>query len=854
MIERNNISESEFLTRKNKLLDLEVSLESPEKFCLNYTELVEEFVIASYKKHSGNFAVVATGSFSRRELAPFSDIDVMFIIPEETEKFKNEIHGIIAELWDEGIEISHTIRTIEDIDNFLSGDILSFTQFFEIRFLIGAEELFFKWEKEFSEILTDDRREKLLEALLNDLKLKEKKYGLSPKTLEPNVKHSSGGLRDIHFVQWFYMIENGVVVKQLKGKMQFEVFFADLQKIGDYSNRELEKVRDSYRFMLGIRNALHIISQSNSDRLSFEKQEKLSKEVKLFLGDWQNLMHNYFTASIAISRFLRSVVKRFIGKENEQLPDVLAIELDDFKLKDGVIYCSENCSLSYSSVVKAAFFRGKYNARFSPEVRSRLIDIIEDLEWTELERKQVASIFRKIFLLEGKVGSTLRAMNEMGILGAVIPEFNDLVGYIQPGVYHAYTADEHSLIAIENIERLIYEDNVLAKIFHSLSEKNILFVAILLHDIGKPVDVAGHEIIGSEMAVTIMTRLGFNAKQIEMVKFLVRHHLTMEQTALRRNLNDPYILNEFVSIFEDKKALDYLYLLTYADLSAVNPTVWTEWKNDLLFELYSKTKEMLENRVAAEEILEKDKRKLQMNVSLSGKDVAEHINAIDDIGYLSAFSSDEIKMHVKTINKGEKVSVIFKQEESFTNVTVITKDFNSLLARLCGAFAINDVNIHDAKIFTKDGGIVIDTFNVTDFRTNSKIEEERFSSIKSSITAAVNSELLISKEFRRIRSRWKRLEKKLFKRKKSVKVRFIEHDNFTIIEVATMDRLGLLYKITDVLNKLNLEVYFAKIATMGEDVVDSFYTLERSGIVVRKDMYELIREELTSTINKFLEK
>lgn len=848
-----NISKETFLKRKNELMNLEDSFNSPEKFCLNYTKLVEEYVVASFKNNPGNFSVVATGSFSRRELAPFSDIDVMFIIPSDEENFEKEIHGIIAELWDNGIEISHTIRAAKDIDNFLSGDILSFTQFFGIRFLSGSEELFRKWEEKFKEILTDENRENLLILLMKDLEMKEEKYGASPKTLEPNVKHSAGGLRDIHFVQWIYMIGTGEHIEPYKEITQTDLFISLLKEKEYYSRRELDKVLNSYRFMLGLRNALHIITQSNSDRFGFELQEKLSKEIKIFKGDWQRLMHNYFIASTTNSRFLRSTVKQYISKEKEALPDMLAVELGDFKLKDGMLYCSDSCDISYESILKAVYFRGVYDARISPQVRTKLIDAVDELYWDEFNRKQVAPIFRDIFNLEGKVGTTLRSMNEIGLLGALIPEFNDLIGFIQPGVYHAYTADEHTLIAIENIEKLFREKNDLAKIFHSLEEKDLLFIAILLHDIGKPVDVAGHEIIGAEMAVSIMTRFGFTYEKIELVKFLVRHHLTMEQTALRRDLNDPYILNDFVSIFPDAKALEYLYLLTYADLSAVNPTVWTQWKSDLLFELYSKSKVMLENRMGAEDFLEKDKRELRKNVLHSGKKIAKHIEEIDNIGYLSTFSPEEIEVHVNAINRGEKVSVIFKQEESFTNVTVITRDFNSLLARLCGAFAINDVNIHDAKIFTKEGGIVIDNFNVTDFVTGNKVNEERFDAIKESISAAVRSELLIAKEFRLIRSRWKRLEKKLFKRKKSVEVRFIEHHNFTIIEVATTDRLGLLYKITDVLNKLGLDVYFAKIATMGEDVVDTFYTLERSGRHVKAEMHELIREEISMTINKFLE-
>jgi len=847
---------SEFLEKKKLLLDFKTGLEFPGKFCLSYTALVEEFVKKSFDKYSGDFLLLATGSFSRKELSPFSDIDIMFVIEEGNSEIETNLNGIITDLWDNGIEVSHTVRTLSDISGLLDNDILSFTQFFETRYLIGSHEIYRSWLKEFKEILTDENRDFLTRKLLEDFKLRESKYGSSPKTLEPNVKHSSGALRDLHFAQWIYMIENGILIEPEDGKIQSELFIEKLKADGFYSLKELDKVLAGYLFILGIRNAIHIVTESNSDRFGFELQEQISKMSDNYKGDWQKLMHNYFLASVALSRFVRSSVKKYESKEKEQLPDMLSVELDDvFKLKDGMLFCNNGCRLNYESIVKAAYYRGKFNARFSPEVRSGLIEVLSDLEWNEVSRKQIAGLIRNIFKeLEGNVGKTLRVMNEMGILGAVVPEFNDLIGFIQPGVYHAYTADEHTIIAIENVERLANQQNELSGIFHSLEDKDILFVAILLHDIGKPVNVAGHEIIGAEIAETIMTYFGFEQKKINLVKFLVRHHLTMEQTALRRDLNDPFILNEFVSIFPNREALDYLYLLTYADLSAVNPTVWTQWKSDLLFELYKKAKLMLERRLAAEDILEEDKIKLQDNIIKSGeKLVVEHIDSIDDLNYLTTFSKEEIESHVDAIQKGDYVSTLFKQEDSFTNVTVITKDFNSLLARLCGAFAINDVNIHDAKIFTRKDRIVIDSFTVSDFRTKGKVDDERFPAISNSILSAVKSELLISKEFKLIRSRWKRLEKRLFKRKKSVEVRFIPHDSYTIIEISTTDRLGLLYKITDVLNKLDLDVYFAKIATMGEDVVDTFYTLHRTGRLIRKDMYELIREELTTTIDKFLE-
>ncbi len=234
-------------------------------------------------------------------------------------------------------------------------------------------------------------------------------------------------------------------------------------------------------------------------------------------------------------------------------------------------------------------------------------------------------------------------MNEFGFLDILLPEFRNLNGFFQPGVYHCYTADEHTLIALQNVENLINEDNHLARIFKSLPARDILYLAILLHDIGKPISVSGHEIIGAEIANSIMQSLGYGQSEITMVQFLVKYHLEMEQVAFRRDLNDPSTLDNFISIFPSIKALDFLYLLSYADLSAVNPHVWTQWKAELLHELYSKSKSMLLDQISGEELISEKSNKLYNEKGFSDNEpISEHLDQVDDLSYLFHFSKDEI--------------------------------------------------------------------------------------------------------------------------------------------------------------------------------------------------------------------
>ena len=327
----------------------------------------------------------------------------------------------------------------------------------------------------------------------------------------------------------------------------------------------------------------------------------------------------------------------------------------------------------------------------------------------------------------------------------------------------------------------------------------------------------------------------------------------MEQIAFRRNLNDPSTLNGFASIFQSLDALDLLYLVTYADLSAVSPAIWTEWKSDLLYELYSKTKSMLEQQMTAEELLyDESLNSISDSDESVSSSVKEHIKLIDDLGYLVHYSKEEINKHVEEIEKGSEISVFFKEESGFTNISIVTKDSESLLSKLTGALSINDLNIRNAKIFTRKDGIIIDSFNVSDFRTDEKIDQNRYKKIEEDLRNVINGSLQVTKEFRKVKSKWWRIEQKLFKRKGRVKINFEEHNKYTIIDIYSPDRLGLLFQITKKMYELGLTIYYAKISTKADDIIDSFYALDRFGNKISENDYELIRIELTHAIEQML--
>lgn len=842
-----------FIEDRNKIFHNPELLKNPYQFCVRWSILVEEYILKVLSGIKLECAIASVGSFSRRELAPYSDIDLMFIF-EKVEGNEKLIQECVTKLWDSGIEVSHTVREFSDIKKFLENDLEAFTQFFDTRFICGNEKIYHTWNHKIISSLDQKNKKRLLEEYIADIRKRYQKYGDSAKVLESNIKYTAGGLRDVQVIEWMYCLKNEKLINVQEEITQSENFFSLLKKEKLLIPRAVVRLYESYKIVLNTRNILHLLSEHKNDRLEFDMQEKIAITLGYTSENWQSYMKKYFEATNVIKRFCRTMRKRIEEEITPPVSDYLTIELDeDFVIRDGNVSLIRNIDLDMSTILRAFYYRGLHNARFEENLRTQIIEKVFDLEENQIFDHQSSVFFREILKLPRNVGTILTLMNELGVLGAFLPEFKELIGFFQPGVYHCYTADEHTIIAISNVEKLGDESSLLGKLYQGLRNKDILYLAILFHDIAKPISISGHEIIGAEIANTVMERLGYSLDEIEIVQFLVRYHLTIEQVAFRRNLNDPATLDNFAQIFPSSEYLDLLYLVTYADLSAVSPAVWTQWKSDLLNELYRKTKTMLDERITGQELLSQSLQEIMSRSSVYWEEnIKEHIDSIDDIGYLQNYSAEEINQHIEEIEKGSNLSVFFKEDESFTNITIITRDSDALLSRLCGALAINDINIHDAKIFTRKDGIVIDNFNVTDFRSGGLISHDRYEKIKNDIELAVNNELQIINEFNNIKSKWWRIENKFFKRKGKVKIAFEKHDRYTIIDVYSPDRLGLLYSITKKLNELGLSIYFAKISTKADDIIDAFYILDRKKKKISTHQYELISHELTQAIEELL--
>jgi [protein-PII] uridylyltransferase len=843
----------QFLAEREKLFSDSQLYENSYEFCIKYSLLVEEYIVNLLQPANLNCVMAAVGSFARRELSPYSDIDLMFIFPSRNNS-EPEIEHCVSKLLDVGINVSYTLREFDDIDKYLKEDLHAFTQFFETRFLLGNKEFYDMWNAKLFQSIEKTNKEKLIFAYFEDIEDRYKKYGESPKVLEPNVKFTGGALRDIHSVEWMYSVRHQKLLSGQDEITQTEIFLKELLTEAQINRKAYKRLYESYKVVLRARNMLHIVEGRKNDRLEFGAQEKIAKLLGYAKENWKDFMHEYFHAATILNRFSKTMMKRYKQEFSTKLSNYLSINLDDdFEILGEILLFKNDRVLTISDIMRAFYYRCMNNARFDKNLRTLIIESIHLIEETNPMEATSSVFFREMLKLPANIGKTLISMNEFGFLDILLPEFKSLNGFFEPGVYHFYTADEHSLVGIRKLEELSLMDNSLAIVYKSLPSKDLLYLAILLHDIGKPISVSGHEIIGAEIANSIMQSLGYGQSDIVFVQFLVKYHLLFEQTAFRKDLNNTETIENFSTIFPSIVSLDHLYLLSYANLSAVNPQVLTQWKSDLLSELYTKVKAMILEQLTDAQVTSRKFSNFTNRYNYNEDDlIAEHLEQVDDIRYAQQFSQQEISEHIDEINKGNKFSIIFKAKDSFTNITVITKDSTNLFSRLCGLFSINELNVHDANVFTRNDGMVIYNFNVTEFGTNHLVSEKKYKNIEKGVAKAIAGELKIEKEFEKVKSKIKKNFKEAKNTELEIEIEFEENEKYNVIEISSPDRLGLFYTITNKMAELGLYIAFAKITTLEESVVGVFYIQKNNEEKLRKSEYGFISSELKEAIEKIL--
>lgn len=822
------------------------------------------------RQGSENVAVLALGAYGRVELCPKSDVDVMVLCGSGMEKQDAEAlaRDFLHALWDAGLDVGHSVRTSDEALSLYGSSMDAWASLVESRFVCGSAALAESLFNRLRDLIAARPDRWFVDEVLADIDARHERYGNSVKLLEPNIKKSAGGLRDYHSLVWLFRAADPAWLTPIRNDRALaEDFLRHLREEEIIDEEEYAGGFNALSFLLRARSEMHYLRQSLHDTLEYVLQgdvaEGLGYGPKSEVQSVEVFMREYYLHARTLHRLHVRLCQRF--RELDAPSSSVAGRgqvFGVFELHEGVLSSEDPSSLfSPLQVFEAFALAAEHEAGISRQLKSSLERSGARIGDGERASEEMARLFRRI-LQTRNVAKTLHTMNELGILGRYIPEFGDLVAFFQHNVYHYFTADEHTLVAVANAEGLRDRQGILHEVFRNLRRKDILYIAILLHDIAKPQGVADHEITGVEMARTILHRLGMD-DLLPDVAFLVRNHLVMEQVAFRRNVHDPETIKEFASLFERPERLDYLYVLTYADLSAVNINVWTEWKATLLQELYQRTSEVLRRNLKGEDF-EHYHRSLRetsvqdivdhLGTSIPREDVRQHLAGIQNDSYFGSFTKEEIGQHIHRIRLEEPVSTMFSHQGGYTEVTVIAQDAPFALSKFCAVLAANDANIFDATVFTRDDGIIIDRFRVSDAGTHRQLEDHVCEKITSDLLSVVERKLDIEHLFQAHRRKWKRRPKRPANPGIRRDVEFEDSTGYTIIDVYAPDALGLLYRITETISRLGLDIHFAKIATRMDGIVDAFYTMDRNNRpVIDADRREMIRLEILKTIKTMAE-
>ncbi|MBN2629348.1 MAG: [protein-PII] uridylyltransferase [Rhodobacteraceae bacterium] len=803
-------------------------------------------------------AIVAVGGYGRAEMAPASDVDLLFLTPWKTTPWaESVIESLLYMLWDLKLKVGHATRTVKDCVRLGREDITIRTALLEHRFIAGHAALATDLgDKLWSDLFRNTGPE-FIEAKLAERAARHKRQGGQRYVLEPNVKEGKGGLRDLQTLYWI-------------GKYLHRVGAArELVAVGLFRPEEYETFRTAEEFLWAVRCHLHYIAGRAMDQLTFDLQVEVAarmgyrdaggrRAVEIFMQD-------YFRHATRVGELTRIFLTELEARHAKPEASLLGIFKRKKRVKAGYTLVQGRIDVTDP----AAFLADNLNLLrvFEEALRTgyllhpnvmRLIaanlDRIDDRMRNDPEAVQ---IFLDLLLKHGNPERALRRMNELGVLGAFIPEFEPIVAMMQFNVYHHYTVDEHIIQCVSilaQIERgeLVEELPVATGILKAGVNRKVIYIAILLHDIGKgrPED---HSIIGAQMARRIAPRLGLTPEDCETVEWLVRYHLLMSDMAQKRDIGDPRTVRDFAKAVKTRKRLDLLTLLTVCDIRGVGPGTWNNWKAMLLRRLYNETADALTSGL---EHINRDKREDESKRALREAladwpaadlraELARHYPP-----YWQGLSTETQAVFARLLrglaDNEIRIDLHPEPDRDATRAAFALADHPGIFSRLAGALALVGANVVDARTYTSKDGYATPVFWVQDAE-GKPYDEARLPRLRTMIDRTLKGEV-VARDALKDRDKVKKREREF---------RFPTHitfDNegseiYTIIEVDTRDRPGLLYDLTRTLANANIYIASAVIATYGAQVVDAFYVKDMFGVKLHaKSKQEALEKKLRQAI------
>ncbi len=780
--------------------------------------------------------VMALGGYGRGELHPLSDVDLMVVYDGEMSPYvQRMMQELLYSLWDLGLHVGHSLRSLDDCVAMARTDFPSRTSMQEARFLAGERRLFARFQRVLRENVFRRDFAQFLETTLVERDARYRKHGASPYIGEPNVKESAGGLRDMHTAMWLGAAKFGArTLRELTDK-------------GLITPREQAAADAALTFLWRVRNELHFFSGHKNDVLTRDLQPRIAKNLgyendETTLGV-ERFMRDYYLHARVIHR----VSKRLIARCQETLSRRGSAERRQRQqaLADGLVFFDGRLHLADrdpsqlrtdpARLMKVFWHLHRLGCELSLDLERAIEDSLHLVDEAFRRSDGVRELFLDVCRTWGRAAQTFSEMHELGLLGRYLPEFGALTCLVQYDVYHKFSADQHSLLAVEHLEALApgqsAESEGAAHVLSEVEKPELLMLGMLLHDIGKAKG-HGHVAKGIPLVRELTARLGLQAADGAAVEFLVAHHLTMSHVAQRRDIDDPKTITDFAAAVGDPSRLRMLYLLTYADMRAVGPGVLTPWQARILHELYARTLASLTGgrvaRPSRTRLAERLHAAAKGEVDLQA--VKAHLAMMTD-RYLESTSVQRMAEHLRMLDGlGESpvVTALFHHPDlGSSDLVVVTRDLPGLFALIAGTLAASDVNIISAQIHTRADGIVIDTFQVNDPAGDVIGSPAHWARTLDALRAVLTGEQTVPALLDRRRAAGREATGPGGPSKIALDNQL--SDTATVIEVKCPDRLGLLYLITKTLAGLGLDIVSARIATEIDQAFDTFYVQDREG-------------------------
>lgn len=787
-----------------------------------------------------SIALLAVGGYGRNELLPSSDIDLMILLERKaTKKQEQQISEFLTFLWDIGLEVGASVRTLRECTSQARSDITIITNMIESRLIVGDPKIYEKFEKAISTKKIWSAKS-FFEGKLEEQQKRYDQYNDTAFNLEPNVKEGPGGLRDIQLIGWVAKRQYGS--KDLKGLISH----------GFITEEEYQTLIDGRTHLWRVRFALHRLTGRCEDRLLFDYQKQLAELFGYEVGE----------NNLAIEQFMQKYYRTIMELErlNEMLLQLLRQEIlykpffnrkkklnDDFMVRncyveavhDRVFIENPSALIELFIIMQERKDILGANAATIRLIRQSLHLIDDDFRSDPKNTELFMAFLRKPM----GIIHMLRRMNRYGVLAAYIPAFEKIVGRMQYDLFHAYTVDQHTLFVIRNLRRFSVDEwrhelPLCNAIHDELEKPELLYLAGMFHDIAKGRG-GDHSVLGAEEAESFCLQHGMNRKDTRVVSQLVRKHLLMSTTAQRKDIGDPDVVHEFAREVGSESMLDYLYLLTVADIRATNPKQWNNWKAALLRELYHATKKVLRQGIEqapdVEEVIRENRDAACELVSRKNYSKAEIESLCDEFpgDYFLHHKAEDIEWHVSSIlKKNSQSSVVNIRQSNRSNSTEIfihTQDTDHVFERVVGTLTNLNLDILHADIYTTRDNQTLDTFIIQDADAQPITDARDIEHIKKNLKKSLNSH---STPVVNTNQRMPRILKSFTS---PTTVDFYQDllNHRTIMEINTVDRPGLLFVVSNLIAEVGLEVTHAKISTLGEKVEDIFYLTQSNKKAVR---------------------